>query len=102
MNKDDENTSGVVAFAILAGVNSLLLIFTLYKLHITRQTRDHSRHLEVLYVSIAIYSICIRHLVRIIWYLDIAVHYPKDVYFMLEDLPVLLLFTAYSTISCLW
>lgn len=102
MKKDDENTSGVVAFAILAGVNSLLLVFTLYKLHITRQIRDHSRHLEVLYVSIAIYSICIRHLVRIIWYFDIVAHYHTDIYFMLEDLPVLLLFTAYSTISCLW
>lgn len=102
MGKDDETTSGVVAFAILAGVNSLLLVFTLYKLHITRQSRDHSRHLEVLYVSIAIYSICIRHLVRIIWYFDIAAHYSLKVYLILEDLPLLLLFTAYSTISCLW
>lgn len=103
MKKDDKDNAWVtVAFAVLAGCNALLLVFTLYKLIRTRRIRDHSRHLEILYVSIVIYSICIRHLVRIIWYFDIIADYSLGVYLILEDLPLLPLFTAYSTISCLW
>jgi len=103
MEKDDENNSWVVvAFAILAGINAFLLIFTVYKLQLIKRIRDHSRHLEVLYLSIVIYSICKGHIVRIIWYFDVAVDYPIAIYLVLEDLPMLPLFTAYSTISCLW
>lgn len=103
MKKDDQDNSWVrVVFAVLAGFNALLLVFTLYKLLRTRRIRDHSRHLEILYMSIAIYSICIRHLVRIIWYFDIKANYHLAVYLVLEDLPLLPLFTAYSAISCLW
>ena len=103
MKKDDKDNAWVtVAFAILAGCNALLLVFTLYKLIRTRRIRDHSRHLEILYVSIAIYSICIRHLVRIIWYFDIKANYSIGVYLILEDLPLSpCVFLFPSTLSCL-
>lgn len=103
MRKDDAgNTWVVVAFSILSVVDAFFFLFTLYRLRRVRRVQDHSRHLEVLHVTIAAYCLCTCHLVRILWYLDVLAHYPLQIYLVLEDLPILAMFSAYSTISCLW
>ena len=103
MVRDDRDNKWVDAsFCILLVLNVALLLFTLLKLYKAILAASRSYHIYLLYLAIAIYSLRTRHAVRIVWYFDIVAHFNIEVYYILEDLPVLPLFGAYSTISCLW
>lgn len=103
MVRDDRDNRGVtIVFYVLMIINLSLLSYTAWKLRNLLRLRLQTFHILVLYTAILLYSACTLYVVRILWYLDVAAHYPNAVYYALEEAPDLLMFTAYSTIACLW
>jgi len=104
MVRDDKDNSGVrIAFCVLIFINFALLCYTAWKLKTWILHREQNKHILVLYASILLYSLRNSYTVRIVWYLDIInFQYSDEAYYALEEAPDLLLFTAYSTIACLW
>lgn len=103
MVQDDKGNAGVrIVFYVLIGINFALLCYTAWKLKAWIALRERNKHILVLYASILLYSLSTSYTVRIVWYLDPMVSYSAAAYYALEEAPDLLLFTAYSTIACLW
>ena len=103
MVRDDrDNLSVLIAFSILSVLTVILAGVTVRKVKELWGGRGGRGHLGVLYGEILVYCGGIGYVVRVAWYLDVAVGYHINVYNLLEDIPDLALFSAYSTISCLW
>lgn len=103
MVRDDEDNTGVeIVFYVLIAINFTLLCYTAWKMKALFALKERNKHIVALYAAILLYSFSTPHIVRIIWYLDPLVNYPISAYYALEEAPDLLLFTAYSTIACLW
>lgn len=103
MVRDDRDNLGVdIVFGLLLPITLGVLLCSILKARSVLRRNAQCVHLLVLYVSISVYCCCTPSVVRIAWYLDIAAHYSNHVYNLLEDLPDLLQFTAYSAVACLW
>lgn len=97
MERDDANSDGEWVFLALLVLT--VPVFALALLRLVRHLKAVRTlpALLVFYVILATFSLC-----RIIYFLDVLIHYNSWVYYALDLLPVALIFTAASIVAYLW
>lgn len=102
MKKDDTGPYTEAAFALLAVISFAVLIFSLKRLYDHIRSSKHYTPLIVFYSVLSSFLTSKHYAGRLLFFLDVAFHYPEWLYSLLNIVPVVLIFSASTVVSYIW